>query len=98
MTHYKIKVKSSVFNDLDLICEYYNSLNIIGLTQRFLDDYSETVDILSIFPKFEIKYDNIRLLKFSKFPYHIHFQVDESIKTVFIIAITHSFKDLKINH
>ena len=93
MTHYKTIVKPSVYDDLELICEYYDSLKIIGLTQRFLEDYSDTLDRLSIFPKYEIKYDNIRLMKFSKFPYYVHFQVNDLKNTVIIIAITHTSKD-----
>jgi plasmid stabilization system protein ParE len=96
LNRYKVVVKPSVKYDLNEICEYYETLDIEGLSERFIDKINETIDLLSLFPKFEVKYDDIRLIKVLKFPFYIHFQVNEIQKTVFILAVTHTSKDFKM--
>ena len=45
---------------------------------------------------FAIRYKNVRIAHPKRFPYNIHFFIDQLKTTVTIIAIVHSKRDLKI--
>jgi hypothetical protein len=56
-------------------------------------DYEDQIDTLSTFPFFEEKYNIVRKLSFRKFPYTIHFTIDEFEKIVSIHAITCDYQN-----
>jgi len=78
--------------EVDEIAEYYESLSN-GLGTKFFNEYQEYVDTLNTFPFFEEKYNIIRTLPLKKFPYTIHFTVDEINKIVAIHAVTSNYQD-----
>jgi hypothetical protein len=63
------------------------------LGNRFLIDYENLIDTLETYPFFEEKYNIVRILPLKKFPYTIHFTVDEFEKTVSIQAVTSNHQD-----
>jgi hypothetical protein len=71
---------------------YYENIRK-GLGKKFLLDYKDHLKTLKKFPFFEEKYNKIRTLPLKKFPYTIHFTVDEFEKTVSIQAITSNHLD-----
>ncbi|MBS7230465.1 hypothetical protein KHA90_05460 [Flavobacterium psychroterrae] len=78
--------------EVDEIAEYYESLSH-GLGTKFFNEYQDYVDTLITFPFFEEKYNTVRTLPLKKFPYTIHFTVDEIMRTVFILALTSNYQD-----
>ncbi|REG98893.1 type II toxin-antitoxin system RelE/ParE family toxin [Flavobacterium aquicola] len=89
---YKIIILIRADLELDEIIEYYELVSK-GLGIKFnneFDDYGET---LRTFPFFEEKYNIVRTLPLKKFPYTIHFTVDENEKVVTIHAITSDYQD-----
>jgi len=78
--------------EVDEIAEYYESLSD-GLGTKFFNEYQKYVDTLSTFPFFEEKYNIIRTLPLKKFPYTIHFTVDEINKIVAVHAVTSNYQD-----
>nr|WP_294931593.1 hypothetical protein [uncultured Flavobacterium sp.] len=76
----------------DEIAEYYESLSD-GLGSKFINEYQDYVETLKSFPFFEEKYNIVRTLPLKKFPYTIHFIVDENEKKVFIYAVTSNYQD-----
>lgn len=78
--------------EVDEIAEYYESLSN-GLGTKFFNEYQDYVDTLITFPFFEEKYNTVRTLPLKKFPYTIHFTVDEITKIVSIQAITSNYQD-----
>ncbi|KRD11374.1 hypothetical protein ASE21_06605 [Flavobacterium sp. Root901] len=78
--------------EVDEIAEYYESLSN-GLGTKFFNEFQDYVETLISFPFFEEKYNTVRTLPLKKFPYTIHFTVDESKKTVYIYAITSNYQD-----
>ena len=66
---------------------YYENIRK-GLGEKFLLDYKDHLKTLNKFPFFEEKYNIVRTLALKKFPYTIHFTVDEFEKTVSIQAVT----------
>jgi hypothetical protein len=78
--------------ELDEIIYYYENIQN-GLGNRFLTDYENLLDILESYPFFEQKYNIMRQLPFKKFPYTIHFQVDEFENIVYIESITCDYQN-----
>ncbi|MFH7016179.1 hypothetical protein [Flavobacterium sp. FlaQc-47] len=81
--------------EVDEIAEYYESLSN-GLGTKFFNEYQDYVDTLIKFPFFEEKYNTVRTLPLKKFPYTIHFTVDEITKIVSIQAVTSNYQDPNI--
>ena len=78
--------------EADEIAEYYESLSN-GLGTKFINEYQDYVETLKTFPFFEEKYNVVRTLPIKKFPYTIHFTVDENEKIVSIQAVTSNYQD-----
>lgn len=81
--------------EVDEIAEYYESLSN-GLGTKFFNEYQNYVDTLATFPFFEEKYNIVRILPLKKFPYTIHYTVDEITKIVSIQAVTSNYQDPNI--
>ena len=89
---FEVKILKRADLELDEIYFYYDSISP-ELGEKFLIEYE---DILSTFeenPFFEVKYNIIRKKPFKKFPYSIHFSIDETEKKVFIEAISCDYQD-----
>ncbi|AXB55914.1 hypothetical protein [Flavobacterium fluviale] len=78
--------------EVDEIAEYYESLSD-GLGTKFFNEYQKYVDTLNTFPFFEEKYNIVRTLPLKKFPYTIHFTVDEINKIVAVHAVISNYQD-----
>ena len=78
--------------EVDDIIEYYE-LASNGLGIKFNNEIENYVETLKTFPFFEEKYDIVRTLPLKKFPYTIHFTIDENEKIVYIQAVTCNYKD-----
>lgn len=81
--------------EVDEIAEYYESLSN-GLGAKFFNEYQDYVETLKTFPFFEEKYNVVRTLPLKKFPYTIHFTVDENKKIVSVQAVTSNYQDPNI--
>ena len=78
--------------ELDEAVFYYENIQK-GLGERFLLDYENQLNTLYNFPFFEEKYNIVRTLPLKKFPYTIHFTVDELEKIVSIQAVTCDYQN-----
>ncbi|RKR10230.1 hypothetical protein C8C83_1904 [Flavobacterium sp. 90] len=81
--------------EVDETADYYESLSN-GLGTKFVNEYQDYVETLKKFPFFEEKYNIIRTLPLKKFPYTIHFTVDENKKIVSVQAVTSNHQDPNI--
>ena len=61
--------------------------------EKFLLDYKDHLNTLNNFPFFEEKYNIVRTVRLKKFPYTIHFTVDEFEKIVSIQAVTCDYQN-----
>lgn len=94
MKRFKVVILSEAQNDLRYAIDYYSKIDI-KLAKRFLKATKTTVNDLKKMPLFQIKYDQIRLRIIQKFPYTIHYTVNESNQTVFIYGIRYAASDPK---
>ena len=68
---------------------YYN-LQHQGLGKRFGKAVHNAAKVLEKNPFFQIRYDDIRCLLVEKFPFMVHFSLDEGLKSVHIYAVLHT--------
>ena len=92
LDNFKIKVLKHAELEVDEISEYYEAINE-GLGVDFYSEYIDYVETLKHIPFFEVKYNIVRKLPLKKFPYTIHFTVDEFEKIVSILAITCDYQN-----
>jgi hypothetical protein len=89
---YKIIILIRADLEVDEIIEYYELVST-GLGIKFNNEFEDYVETLKTFPFFEEKYNIVRILPLKKFPYTIHFTVDENEKIVTIQAVTSDYQD-----
>jgi hypothetical protein len=90
--NFEIIILSRAEIEIDEISDYYESI-VEGLGFRFYFELRSYIDTLHTYPFFQNRYDTIRILPLKKFPYSIHFTVDENNKIVTIHAITCDYQN-----
>jgi plasmid stabilization system protein ParE len=91
--NYKSKLLRQVKNDIREAAKYYN-LQQKGLGLRFLKEVNSRVATIGKQPKsFQIRYREVRMALLKKFPYTIHYLLDEESKQIIILAVFHHAKD-----
>lgn len=86
MKKFEVFIHPEAENDLKKAYLYYREIDS-KLAKRFLKITNITVRDLKKMPFFQVKYDNMRLRIIRKFPYAIHFTVDETKNIVSIYGI-----------
>lgn len=89
---YKVIILERAVLELEDAFNYYETIqNSLGI--KFLFEYEEQIKTLYNFPYFEKKYNKIHVLPLKKFPYSIHFSIDEYLKLVAIHAIVCNYQN-----
>ena len=92
LKNFKLQILSRAKIEVDEAAYYYESKNK-GLGKLFYLEFKSYSKTLTNIPFFEEKYNIVRTLPLSKFPYTIHFTVDENEKLVSIQAVTSNYQD-----
>jgi hypothetical protein len=92
LNNFEITILKRAELEIDEISEYYESL-VEGLGTKFYIEFRFYADTLNNIPFFEQKYNEIRILPLKKFPYSIHFSVNETTKFVSIHAVTCDYQN-----
>ena len=73
-----------------------------GLGKTFISIIRESIHFITTNPySFQIRFDEIRTAIVKKFPFLIHYLIDEDSKTIIIVAVFHTSRkplDLNINN
>ena len=80
--------------DVQKAIDYYDEQQA-GLGEKFENALNKHLLILEKNPFFRIRYDDVRCLPVKKFPYMVHFTVNEDEQTVTIWAVFHTSLDPK---
>lgn len=91
---YEILILDRAFADIQEAINYYESKQE-GLSFKFEKALDKNFETLELNPKFKIEYKNIHVIPLKKFPYLIHFRVDDIKKVVTIEAVFNTSKDPK---
>lgn len=86
---YKIRIDSRAIIEIQHQVSYYN-LQQKGLGNRFFAAVDASFNLLKSTPFFQIKYDDVRCSRVQKFPFLVHFTLNESKKIVFIHGVIHT--------
>ncbi|WP_456313694.1 hypothetical protein [Pseudomonas shirazensis] len=89
---FKLQILSRAKLEVEEASQYYESKSK-GLGKVFYLEFKSYSKTLKNIPFFEEKYNIVRILPLKKFPYTIHFTVDENEKLVSIQAVTSNYQD-----
>jgi toxin ParE1/3/4 len=73
---YKLVIDPKAIHDIQQAIDYLDEKQS-GLGKQFESSLNKHVLALNKHPFFRIRYDDVRCLPLNKFPYMIHFTVDE---------------------
>ena len=85
---YKTIIQLEAAQDFKDAKRWYKKTKVIGLSQQFTNAVKITIANLQKFPAaYAVRYKNIRIAHTYKFPYAIHFFIDEQQSLIVITAI-----------
>ena len=86
---FDVVVEKRAIEDIQEAIDYYN-IQKAGLGKKFEQEVDKYLNTLVKTPLFQIRYKNVRGLPLKKFPFMIHFSVDNEIETVLVHAVLHT--------
>jgi hypothetical protein len=93
---FSVEYNPDFFNDIAQAVDWYNEKQA-GLGDRlFKSVKQQTAKLSSSALHFAVKYDDIRCLGVEKFPYLVHFRVNEQTKIVKVEALFHTSRNPSI--
>ncbi len=96
MFKYSVFITNFAKEDFKAGKKYYKQISVDGLSSRFVHAVNDTLLKIAKLPGFyAIRYKNIRIAYTEKFPYAIHFFIDD--KSVFVTAIIFDKRDPQIS-
>ena len=77
MNRFKIVFNDIFFKDVELVSNYYSEISQ-QVKDKFALSINEQVKVIKSNPFVKsLRYDDVRLAQISKFPYAIHYSIDE---------------------
>jgi len=96
LVKYKIKIDKDALLDIQEIIDWYNAV-LQGLGSRFQRQTVIQINALKRNPFIHaIRYDDIRCIMIRKFPFMIHYSINDVEKTISIFAVIHTSRNPKI--
>lgn len=89
---FNVVIDPDVINDIQDAMNFYNEQEE-GLGSKFENALNKHLITLRKNPFFRIRYDDVRCLPMKKYPYMIHFTVDNKNHIVIIRAIFHTSRN-----
>jgi len=96
MSPYKVKIDTEALLDIQEISDWYNK-RVENLGLRFQKNVRLQIDTLKHnADSYGIRYYDVRCMLVKKFPFLIHYIIDEANETVEVFAIIHTSRSPKI--
>ncbi len=96
MNLYKVKIEPEALTDIEEIIKWYNEQQI-GLGLKFKKVVFNQVRYLAKSPFiYSIRYNEIRCMLIKKFPFMVHYFVNDENRTVEILAVISTSRNPKI--
>lgn len=89
---FKVIIKKRAENQIENITNWYFQ-NQKGIELKFLNEFDQIIEMLSINPFFETKIHDIKGIPLKKFPYIVFFRINELENTVRIISVIHTSRN-----
>ena len=85
---HRLLVSEEAYLDMVDAINYYKNLSYRNLANRFKEQLKEGMDYITRYPRhFAIKYRGVRIYNLKKFPYQIHYLLEENV--VMILGVFH---------
>jgi mRNA-degrading endonuclease RelE of RelBE toxin-antitoxin system len=93
---FKIKIDVEALNDIQEATDWYNR-QLQGLGGRFQKQVKQQINSLRESPfQCPVRYAGVRCMVIRKFPFLVHYTVDEPLRTVSVHAVYHTSRNPKI--
>ena len=93
---YKVHILASARQDIQESIQWYNEEKK-GLGKIFYTAVKARIAYLQENPlHYQVTYRYLRQAPIHRFPYQVHYRVDEANKNIIIFAITHSSRDPQV--
>lgn len=93
MRQYIVKIEPEAISDIQNITNWYNEAQE-GLGKRFQDTVINQINSLKKNPHiYAVRYKEIRCMIVKKFPYMVHFYINEANNTSEVIAVISTFQN-----
>lgn len=93
MKKYSLVYSPASLQDIGEAVNYYNQQKS-GLGNKFISDVHKTLAAIKRNPFFaSVKYDDVRCAGLQKFPFSIHYTINEMNLTATIVAIFNTWKE-----
>jgi plasmid stabilization system protein ParE len=86
---FSVIIDPRAIQDIQKAIDYYDEQQT-GLGRKFESSLNKYIMSLEENPFFSIRYDHVRCLPLKKFPYTVHFSVDEAQQSITILAVFHT--------
>ena len=93
---YLIKINKRALNDIQKALNYYDKIDT-SIGDKFQKNLDKVIADITNNPFYQIRYSDVHCMLVKKFPYMIHFQVNEKKNTVIIRAIINTSKNPDTN-
>ena len=96
MKKYKVKIELEALADIQEITDWYNDIQA-GLGKRFQATVIKLISSLNKNPEiYSIRYKEIRCVVINKFPYMVHFYINDKNISVEVLAVISTNRNPKI--
>ena len=96
MKAYKVKINSNASTDIQEATDWYNA-QLPKLGTRFQKKVIQQINMLkNNADNYSIRYADVRCMLIKKFPFLIHFVIEEANNVVEIFAVIHTSRNPKI--
>ncbi len=93
---YKVKIEPDALADIRAITDWYNEAQTM-LGKRFQDTAIKQINSLGKNPQiYAIRYKEIRCMLVKKFPYMVHFYINQVSNSVEVLAVISTYRNPKI--
>lgn len=95
MSPYRVSIDREALEDIQQAIDWYDK-RLIGLGAEFQSQVCFQINQLKDFPKIHrLRYSDIRCSLVKRFPFLIHYAVDERTNLVEVIAVFHTSRNPK---
>lgn len=93
---YRIELTSFAELDIQESIQWYNDASN-GLGNNFYKNVKSTISLIQRNPNhFPVRYKNIHTVLIKKFPFMIHYQINETVKSIIVIGVIHTSRNPKM--
>ena len=96
MIKYKVKIEPEALADIQEITDWYNEQQA-NLGKRFQNTTLKQINNLQLDPQiYTLRYNEIRCMIVKKFPYMVHFYINQENNSVEVLAVISTERNPKI--